>query len=115
VVSQWSVASFLQVQPMNLREIRMILSLSCEEASHLTSDALDRELSRGERWALRLHTLFCGGCRRLKQQLDLIRALLSKSPDSLDRSAGEPLPQLSSDRREHIKQLLREAARTELG
>ncbi len=100
---------------MNLREIRMILGLSCEEASHLTSDALDRELSRGERWALRLHTLFCGGCRRLKQQLDLMRALLSKSPDSLDRLTGEQLPQLSTDRREHIKQLLREAARTELG
>jgi hypothetical protein len=99
---------------MNLRKVRMILSLSCEEASRLTSDALDRELSRSERWALRLHLLFCHGCRRFKQQLDMIRALLSKSPDSIDRSMSEQLPQLSADRRQQIKQLLREAMRTEL-
>jgi predicted anti-sigma-YlaC factor YlaD len=99
---------------MNLRKLRMILSLSCEEASHLTSDALDRELSRSEQWALRLHLLVCHACRRFKEQLDLMRALLAKSPDSLDRSMSEQLPQLSADRRQHIKQLLREAKRTEL-
>jgi hypothetical protein len=98
---------------MNLRELRKILSLSCEEASHLTSDALDRELSRSERWALRLHLLFCHGCRRLKQQLDLMRTL-TKSPQSRHRPMSEQLPQLSTDRKEHIKQLLREAARAEL-
>ena len=100
---------------MNLRDLRMILSLSCEEASHLTSDALDRELSRSERWALRLHTLVCRGCRRFKQQLDLMRALLSKSPDAQHRSISEQLPQLSVARREHIKKLLHEAMRTEFG
>jgi hypothetical protein len=100
---------------MSFREMRMILSLSCEEASHLTSDALDRELSRSERWALRLHVLICSGCRRLKQQLDVMRAVLSKSPDSLHRSMSGQLPELSTERKEHIKHLLREAARTELG
>jgi hypothetical protein len=99
---------------MTLRELRMMLSLSCEEASRLTSDALDRELSRGERWALRLHLLVCRGCRRLKQQLDLVRDLLHRPANSLHRSMGGQLPQLSADRKEHIKQLLREAARTEL-
>jgi hypothetical protein len=100
---------------MNLRDLRMILSLSCEEASRLTSDALDRELSRSERWALRLHRLVCSGCRRFKQQLDLIRSLLSKSPNSLQRAVSEQLPHLSADRRERIKQLLREATNTESG
>jgi hypothetical protein len=100
---------------MNLRELRMILSLSCEEASHLTSDSLDRELSRSERWALRMHLLVCRGCRQFKRQLDLMRTLLSKSPDSLNRSMSEQLPQLSAGRREHIKRLLREATHTESG
>jgi hypothetical protein len=99
---------------MNVRKLRMILSLSCEEASRLTSDALDRELSRSEQWALRLHLFLCHGCRRFNEQLDLMRALLSKSPDSLDRSMSEQLPQPSAHRRQHIKQLLREAKRTEM-
>jgi hypothetical protein len=43
-----------------------------------------------------------------------MRALLAKSPDSLDRSMSEQLPQLSADRRQHIKRLLREAKHTEL-
>jgi hypothetical protein len=98
---------------MSFRNLRMILSLSCEEASRLTSDALDRELSRSERWALSLHRFVCRGCRRFKKQLDLMRALVSKSPDSLHRAMSEQMPHLSADRRERIKQLLREAARTE--
>jgi hypothetical protein len=100
---------------MNFRDLRMIFSLSCEEASHLASDALDRELSRSERWALRLHLLVCRGCRRFKQQLDLMRALVSKSPDTRHRSMSEQLPQLSAARRQRIKQLLVEAGRTESG
>lgn len=100
---------------MSVRNLYKILSLTCEEASRLTSDALDRELSRSERWALRVHRLLCGGCRRFKQQLDIMRALLSKSPEPLQRSMSEQLPQLSPTRRQHIKQLLREASRTESG
>jgi hypothetical protein len=100
---------------MSFREMRMMLSLSCEEASRLNSDSLDRELSRSEQWALRLHLFFCRGCRRLKQQLDLMRALFHQPTDALHRSVGGQLPQLSAERKEHIKQLLREAARTELG
>jgi hypothetical protein len=44
----------------------------------------------------------------------MIRALLSKSPDSIERSMSEQLPQLSAHRQQQIKQLLREATRTEL-
>lgn len=100
---------------MSVRNLYKILSLTCEEASHLTSDALDRELSRSERWALRVHRLVCGGCRRFKQQLEMMRTLLAKPPEPLQQSMAEQLPQLSPARRQHIKQLLREAARTDSG
>src|SRR5262245_53997539 len=100
---------------MKFHDVRRILSLKCEEASHLASDSLDRDLSRGERWALRLHNLFCGSCRRLTKQLETVRAVLSNASDVQRRIMIEQLPRLSASRKQQIKRLLNDASRGEPG
>jgi len=101
------------VKLMALRDITMLVSLSCNKASHLASESLDRELSRNERWALRIHTLVCRNCRRMFAQLKMLRALVSKMPESAHQQLRAALTQLSTDRKQRIKQLLRDAGRTQ--
>lgn len=98
---------------MALRNVTMLVSLSCEEASRLASESLDRELSTSERWALRLHTCLCGSCRRLFAQLKALRTLASKMPESAHEQLRTALPQLSADRKQQIKQLLADARRAD--
>jgi len=100
---------------MTLRDVRMLVSLSCEEASRLASESLDRDLSRSERWALRSHGFLCRSCRRMMRQLAMMRSLLSKMPEATHEQLRQQLPQLSTDRKHQIKQLLREAGQAELG
>ena len=47
--------------------------LSCKHTTHLLSEALDRPLSRRERFNLRVHLLFCRGCRAFQGQMDFLR------------------------------------------
>ena len=47
--------------------------LSCQEATRLASQALDRSLSFSERLGLRLHQVICTGCRGFTRQLLQIR------------------------------------------
>lgn len=92
---------------MTLREGWKLVSLGCEEASRLASAAQDRPLVWHERWALRLHGFTCRNCRLLVRQLETLRAVLTRLPDSLRKS--EALPRLSAERKLRIKQLLRDA------
>lgn len=52
--------------------------LSCERASQLMSQSLDRKLLLGERFSLRFHLMMCRFCRRFGQQLALIRAVIRR-------------------------------------
>jgi hypothetical protein len=94
---------------MKLHNLRIMVSLSCEEASRLASESLDRELTRSERWGLSFHTLVCRSCHRLMRQLELLRAVAAKVPDSAQHTIRAALPQLSLDRKQRIKQLLSKA------
>lgn len=59
-----------------LHDIKMVLSLSCDESSRLISDGLERPLSRAERLALRCHLMVCHRCRKFRRNLRLLRMLL---------------------------------------
>jgi anti-sigma factor RsiW len=85
-----------------------LLNLPCEGMSRLASESLDRELTRGERAALRMHTFYCSACRRYLRQLKLITRALRGLPARLE--TGEPLPGagLPDDVRAEIKRALRE-------
>lgn len=49
------------------------MNLSCKEATRLMSQSQDRELSLGERAALKLHLAICRGCRAVSDQLEFLR------------------------------------------
>ena len=87
--------------------IKLILTLRCEESSRLVSEALDRELSWSERYAVRTHRMICSSCRRLKHQLDFVREAA--------RNAGQSEPplthQLSAASRAKILEAVRSSDR----
>lgn len=60
--------------------LKLLLTLKCEESTHLVSDSLDRDLSFVERWAVRLHYISCWSCRRFGHQVKLLRAMLQAHP-----------------------------------
>jgi hypothetical protein len=86
-----------------------LLSLSCREASRLISESLDRELTRRERWSLRIHTLLCTACQRFAQQSKMIREAVAKMPNALREKWSDSTAKLSAARRTQIKRLLAEA------
>lgn len=49
--------------------------IKCREATRLASEALDRQLSPGERLSLALHRLICPPCRRFAEQLQWMRQM----------------------------------------
>ena len=49
------------------------LMLNCAEATRLLSEGQDRELPRGERTVLRVHTWMCSGCHNFGEQLGFLR------------------------------------------
>jgi hypothetical protein len=55
------------------RRERLIDVLSCKEVTRLVSQGLDRELTFGERTALRVHFVICQGCRNVNRQLSFLR------------------------------------------
>ena len=61
---------------------------SCKEVTRLASQGLDRELTFGERSALRVHFLICQGCRNVNRQLSFLRRALKKLPESGEAPAG---------------------------
>jgi hypothetical protein len=73
---------------------------------------MDRELKWSERWALRFHTLLCRSCRRLLQQLKMLRGVAENMPESAQQHLHAALPHLSAERKRQIKQLLAESRRS---
>jgi predicted anti-sigma-YlaC factor YlaD len=88
------------------RNIRLILSLQCREASALIAEGADRELTRSERLALRLHLAYCSSCRRFRKQLAFLRRLWTELERRL--TTGEvPLEEsLSESARERIQRMI---------
>ena len=63
------------------------MMLSCQEATQLVSQGLDRRLALRERVALRLHLLICDGCTEFRKQA----AFLQKAVQRL-KERTEPSP-----------------------
>lgn len=89
-----------------------LLQRPCRDMSGLISASLDRELTRPERVAVRVHTLYCGACRRFRRQVELIRALLAGwiaglGAGDVDTATG---PGLSAETRARIERAIREAS-----
>ena len=87
------------------KSIWFVLTLTCDESSHLLSDAMDRDLSRVERTALRLHNLSCRSCRRFIAQLTFLRRSASKAVIEDGRGT------LSSEAKERLRESLTKASK----
>jgi predicted anti-sigma-YlaC factor YlaD len=57
------------------------MRLTCKQATALVSQGLDRQLSRWERFKLRLHLLICDACSNFARQAAFIRRAVRRLAD----------------------------------
>ena len=88
-------------------KIVLILTLKCDQASLLHSDAMDRRLQWSERLALQGHFLVCRVCRKLKSQLGLLSSANEHSTKEVVEIDQCSLPPEAAAR---IEQKLQEAS-----
>lgn len=74
----------------------------CSEIIRLSSESMDRPLSRRERTQMWLHFKICIWCQRYEKQIHFLRDILHKHPQDT------PGPTLSPVARERMRQLLRD-------
>jgi hypothetical protein len=89
------------------RGIWNLLNLPCEGMARLASEALDRDLSRLERFALRSHVVYCAACRSYLRQLKLIHAAMRQLSAHLQTDDLLPGPGLPEEARDRIKRSLK--------
>jgi hypothetical protein len=68
-----------------------LLNGPCHDMSALISKSLDQKLPFWERFAYKLHLLYCRACRRYVQQIRWLRTALRKTKDDIE-GAVEKLP-----------------------
>lgn len=99
-----------------LKNIKLVLTLSCRDASRLLSDRSARRLALHERLALRMHLLICRGCRRFRNYLQMLDLALrpTDAPDDAHAGAAELMAsvegdeQLTDEARQRLKHRLRQ-------
>lgn len=67
-----------------------MLSLPCREHTVLFSRQIDAPLSRGESVGLRIHILYCKGCRRFRSHLRHMRSLGRSLAGQIEQTSGLP-------------------------
>jgi predicted anti-sigma-YlaC factor YlaD len=71
---------------------------TCQDATRLLSESMDRTLPRRTRIALVVHLLICRGCRAYRRQLQRIRGALAEAGDKSPLPADERLKQAFRDK-----------------
>ena len=77
--------------------------ITCEEASRLISESLDRKHPMGRRIALRIHLLMCKLCPRFLQQMLFLKEASDHYKEEIEEDSSYSL---SINAREKIKSLL---------
>ncbi len=72
--------------------------LSCKEVSLLLSRACDERLPWRVRLAVRLHLLYCRGCRQFGKQLQVLRSAAHRFADHIDTTSQQVLPEAARQR-----------------
>lgn len=86
------------------RKIILILTIECEHASQLTSEALERPLRWYERAALKAHKFVCRSCRRFDAQLRFLRDAFRESGKREVQSLDEG-PKLDPQIKDRLRRL----------
>jgi hypothetical protein len=86
--------------------------LSCRHVTRLISQSMDAQLGWPQRWAMRVHLLYCVWCRRYAAQLQFLRqaARQINSPP-----LQTPPPTLSPTAKEQIRARLQQALKNPPG
>ena len=63
------------------------LMYSCEQASRLSSRAMEEPLTPSERMLLRMHLMMCNRCSNFARQIEFLRRASSKIPEMLEKNA----------------------------
>ena len=58
--------------------ILRLMTMKCDEVVQFVSQAHDRDLTLGERFALRTHFVYCTACRRYRRQIEALRQALRR-------------------------------------
>lgn len=74
--------------------ILKIFGLSCKNAFHLSSEQMDRKLTKRESIILRIHLLMCGVCRRLPAQFQGMRTLIKACNFNTACGHNHPEPEI---------------------
>jgi anti-sigma factor RsiW len=90
-----------------VREFFRLLNQPCRDMTALLSRSMDRDLPFSERFAYKVHLLYCTACRRYIRQLRLIRDALRRAVDRLAEVDGLPGAGLSPAARKRIARALR--------
>lgn len=72
------------------RDMVRVLTMPCREHTVLLSRQLDAPLTRGESVGLRIHIVYCAGCRRFRAHLRHLRALGQSLARGMDDQPGLP-------------------------
>jgi hypothetical protein len=101
-----------------VREWLRLLNAPCRDIAALISAAMDADLPRAQRWAVRIHLVYCRACRAYRRHLRLLREVLRLAADraasgELEPSAQSPdrhaaVPVLSPEARERIRRMLQD-------
>ena len=59
---------------------------SCEQASKLSSQAMEQPLTPSERMLLRLHLMMCKRCSNFSRQIEFLRRASRKVPEMLEKN-----------------------------
>jgi len=62
------------------------LMYSCEEASRLSSRAMEEPLTPTERVLLRMHLMMCNRCSNFSRQIEFLRRASGKLPEMLEKA-----------------------------
>lgn len=78
------------------RDILHVLRMPCREHAALMSKQLDEPLPRGIAAGLRIHILYCQGCKRFRAQIRRLNTLVGSMGQELE--AGPAMPQSARER-----------------
>lgn len=78
------------------RDVLRVLGMPCREHTALFSRQLDEPLPRGIAVGLRIHIMYCGGCRKFRAQIRRLRDLAGSIGREID--SGEAMPHEVRDR-----------------
>ena len=99
----------MTVEPMRIiRAFKMVLTLHCDESSHLLSDATDRRLTGVERLAVTLHLMICRNCRRFRQRLRFLTEALHRLASGTALAAPSASLSLAPEARRRIAAAIRQ-------